>query len=626
MNQSDKIKLSLRIATIAGIFSVIVCVLMLLNFWQLKSTDPLESESLKSMVEQLEKDPRNEALKEDIRRLDLMTRKAYFTKQWQIRTGGALLLAGIIITVVALRFYHSLKASVEVPDHSELSSEIELLSSRKWILYSIVSLFIVSLTAAYFSHDHLASTYALSINEPDVSEDNVVEVAIRTADEESGSSTEAEQKQETNWELIVSESSIEVDQPIVEEITEETETSEAPATVAVVEKKTAFPSHTEQIAQFPAFRGPYGLGISHHQNIPFEWDGASGKNVLWKTPIESPGYNSPVIWNEHLFITGANDKEKVVFCYNSKSGELNWQHTVKDIPGSAGTNPNVTDDTGLAAPTTTTDGNYVYAIFATGDLVCLDFMGNRIWAKNLGVPDNHYGHSSSLLTWGGILYIQYDSNKGGELLALDALTGEQKWLTKRKTQISWSSPILANMGNHYELILTSSPLVAAYDPVTGKELWGLECLSGEVGPSAGFGNDMIYAANEYASLVAIKPGENPEIMWESNEYLPEVSSPVVAEGMIFIATSYGVVACHDAVNGELLWEYEADQGFYASPMIADKKVFIMDMDGIMHIFSLEKTLKLLGTPELGEGSVCTPAFANGRIYLRSQEYLYCIGK
>jgi outer membrane protein assembly factor BamB len=136
----------------------------------------------------------------------------------------------------------------------------------------------------------------------------------------------------------------------------------------------------------------------------------------------------------------------------------------------------------------------------------------------------------------------------------------------------------------------------------------------------------VFAANEYATLLAIRPGNPPEILWETNEYLPEVSSPVAAEGLLFIGTSYGVIACYDATNGEILWEYECDQGLYASPLIADGKVYFLDMDGVMHIFKLDSTMTLIGEPALGEEAVATPAFADNRLYIRGLEHMYCIGE
>jgi outer membrane protein assembly factor BamB len=313
-----------------------------------------------------------------------------------------------------------------------------------------------------------------------------------------------------------------------------------------------------------------------------------------------------------------------VYCFDAGTGELRWQQEVTDIPGSPGTLPRVTEDTGLSASTVATDGTRVYAIFATGDIIAFTMTGSRVWARNLGVPDNHYGHSSSLLVWKNHLLVQYDDNKGGRLLSLDTSTGNTHWETRRQTGISWASPILAQIDGSMQVILSAEPLVAGYDPETGEEKWAVDCMMGEVGPSPAYADGLVYAANEYARLVAIHPGAPEPVVWENDEYLPEVASPVVSGGLLFIATSYGVLACYDAATGEKHWEEEAVQGFYASPMVADGKLYAMDMGGIMHIYSLSKEVEKRGAPALGERAFATPAFADGSLYLRGEKYLYCI--
>jgi outer membrane protein assembly factor BamB len=175
------------------------------------------------------------------------------------------------------------------------------------------------------------------------------------------------------------------------------------------------------------------------------------------------------------------------------------------------------------------------------------------------------------------------------------------------------------------LILTSNPTVAAYNPQTGKELWSVACLSGEVGPSAGFGEGLVFAANEYAKLVAIKPGDTPEIVWEADEFLPEVSSPLAVNGVLYIATSYGAFACYDAKTGAKLWSEEFGDSFYSSPVYAEGKVYLTDTSGKTRIIKATRDYQPVGTPELGEKSVCSPVFMDGRAYLRGMNNLYCIG-
>ncbi|MCG8306536.1 MAG: PQQ-binding-like beta-propeller repeat protein [Cytophagales bacterium] len=619
--------LALRIAYVAGIFSLIVCIVMLLNYWQLITTDPLDNKSLKALVEKFQDDNKNEELKQDIRNLDLMARNAYFTNQWQIRSGAYLLIGGIILTVAALRIYYASKSEIEIPDRKSSESDIELLITRRWILYTLAIIFGVALLGSFLSVDHLSKAYVLTEVEKDDERIPVLEIITDESSEAQIHDIQEVTKKEIQKENIIEAPAAKQEKEIDEIV--ETATHQANTETAIKKPENAppaFPSHSDLVAQHPSFRGPYGLGISGHKNIPTSWNGLSGENILWKVKIPLQGYNSPVIWNNQVFLTGADKNNQSVYCYNLRTGELIWEHKVSGIRQTSSDEIKPTEDTGFAAPTAVTDGRYIFAIFATGDIVGLDMNGNRIWAQNLGVPDNHYGHSSSLLTWRDLLFIQFDTNDAGKVMALNTSNGALVWETGRISKISWASPILANFGDHMELVLSSSPQVAAYDPETGKELWAMDCLSGEIGPSPGFLNGVVFAANEYANLVAIKPGSPAKILWESNEYLPEVASPVALHDMLYIATSYGVIACFDAKTGNIIWEYECDQGFYSSPVVADNKVYFMDMDGIMHIFSTDKTMKLIGKPELGEQSVSTPAFVDGKILIRGYEHLYCIGR
>ncbi|MBN2774827.1 MAG: PQQ-binding-like beta-propeller repeat protein, partial [Prolixibacteraceae bacterium] len=381
----------------------------------------------------------------------------------------------------------------------------------------------------------------------------------------------------------------------------------------------------EQInSNYNSFRGPWGNGVSTHKNIPVNWNGASGTNLLWKIEISLPGYNSPVIWGNKVFLSGGNKEVREIYCFDINSGNLLWSKKVENIPGSPAEMPKVSDDTGLAAPSLTTDGKRVFGIFANGDIICFDMNGNRVWGRNLGMPNNHYGHSSSLITWNNKVFVQFDTNSGGKVLALNAENGETVWETKRDCGISWASPVLAVFKGKMQVILTADPIVAGYDTETGEELWKVECMMGEVGPSVTTGEGMVFAANEYARLAAIDP-LTATIKWEDDYYLPEVASPVCADGLLIVATSYGILVCYDAKTGDLLWEEDYGTGFYASPVVADNKIYAIDTDGVMHILELSREAKVLGSPKLGEEGFATPAFAEGKILIRGVSGLYCFG-
>jgi outer membrane protein assembly factor BamB len=371
------------------------------------------------------------------------------------------------------------------------------------------------------------------------------------------------------------------------------------------------------------------MGIAHYTNAPTSWNVETGEGIRWKTAIPLPGHSSPVIWSDKIFLTGGDKDSRELFCFDTEKGELLWQKAVKNIPGSPAT-VKVEEGTGYAAPTMATNGQFILAIFATADIVGFDFSGNQRWGRNLGVPDNHYGFSSSLIAHENLVFVQFDNNENSKVLALEASTGKTAWEVERSA-ISWASPILVNTGERMELILANSKDVSGYDPKTGTRYWRVECLSGEVGPSPGFADGVVYVGNEYANGVAIqinKPGAEPpaQILWEWDEALPNTSSPVATSQFMFFATSDGLVTCLNAKTGEVYWEHEFKDGFYSSLIVVRDRVYALELKGIMHIFKLAETFNLIAENPLGEATTATPAFLDGRIYIRGEKTLFCVGE
>jgi len=617
MTNNDKLKLAQNVALVAGTFCTIVALLLLLNYWQVSQNDPIESKVMEVLVERLNEEPNNDGLKTEIRNYDLLARKAYFNSQWQVKTGAYLLLFGAIVLAVALRYFYSLKSKIEEPDkvlENEIASRI---IAQKGIIIVGGLVFVLAVIASFATVNYL-DRYEV--------ETEAMAEALPAEDEEIEVIDVDQTQEETVQESVTDESeTVETEDETEQTAVEEEVAAPQPEPEAQPETSVASSLTINQIKNnHNSFRGPLGQGVIYHENIPTEWDGASGTNILWKSPIPKHGYNSPVVWGDKVFITGADDQSREVYCYNANTGELLWTGVANNIPGSPSSMPRVNEDTGLAAPTVTTDGQRVFAIFATGDVIAFDMDGNRVWAKNLGVPDNHYGHSSSLITWDNKLFIQMDTNSGGRLLALNTATGNPVWDTKRDANISWASPVLAEVDGKYQIILTAVPIVAGYDVETGEELWAVDCMMGEVGPSVGYSDGIVHAANEYATMVAIDI-KTQEILWEDNMYLPEASSPLAHDGLLIICTSYGVMVCYDAKTGEEYWEHDVGTTFYSSPMYADGKLFMMDNAGVMRVYEYGKEMNLISENELGETYGTSPAFAEGRIYIRGNENLYCIG-
>jgi outer membrane protein assembly factor BamB len=376
------------------------------------------------------------------------------------------------------------------------------------------------------------------------------------------------------------------------------------------------------------FRGPDGIGIAHFTNAPTSWDGEKMSGIKWKTPLDLPGNSSPVVWENRIFITGGSKEQREVQCFNIQSGKIMWRYAVKVDTDSTIPIPKVNKETGLAAPTVACDGKRVYAIFATGELVGLTLEGKPVWTRYLGLPDNHYGHSSSLITHNGLLFVQFDQSEAGKLLALNSSTGKTVWEAKR-TLLSWASPICVNTGKRYELILVDNEKVTSYNPTTGALLWSQTCLYGEVGPSAAYSGGKVFAANVNAVAVGIDITKSdsagvPLKMWEYEGELPNSPSLVAIDSLLLFPSDEGTVTCLNASSGTEYWVEEFDNGFYASPIISGKNVYFLDRKGVMHIIEASGTFKEVATPSLGEPAVCTPAILDGFMIIRGERHLFRI--
>ncbi len=587
------------IAFAGALLAFMLCILLSVNYFQVKSSDPLNSPVMKAMVEKFRSNPADEQLKAEIREMDLFARKSFFTRQWQIRTGGYILLFSVLVVIICLKTAELLTSKIpSIPDSTTDNFWDLRKINRKWVAYSGIFLVCVSLLFAFLTHNELGKTLQLTGNNPGLAADSLkTDKNSKTA-------------------LIVSDT-----------VTTSDSTSAASGdSASLSQSMDGYPTQQEINANSASFRGPGGNAVVSQHGFPTNWNGGSGKNIKWKSIIPLSGYNSPIVWNDKIFLSGANATKREVYCFDLNTGKILWQTLVDKIPGSPGTVPKVNPETGLAAPTMATDGRRVYAIFANGDLIAIDFKGQKVWAKNLGLPRNHYGHSSSLIMFRDLLIVQLDQSGNTSVMAFAGKTGEQVWKTSRDVKISWSSPILVNTGSQSELMLVAEPFVTSYSPSTGKELWRFNCISGEVGPSLAYADGVVFSVNDYSKLAAVQVGATPKLLWEADEYLSDIPSPVATSKYLFMPTSYGTMVCYDAKNGEKYWEKDFGTPTYASPMLADGNIYQMDKKGVMHIFKADKSFTSVSESPLGEGSVCTPAFFSGKIIIRGDKNLFCIGK
>ena len=247
---------------------------------------------------------------------------------------------------------------------------------------------------------------------------------------------------------------------------------------------------------WPGWRGPAGTGITNETDLPVSWSATD--NVRWKISLEGAGVSSPVVVGERVFLTASDGRfndQLHVTCYDRSKGELLWH--VK-LFGSAVSEGQYAPG-GMAVPTPAADAKRLYALFGTGDLVCLDHDGKPVWMRSLaqeyGPFRNRWGMAASPMLVGELLVVQVDHWGESYLLGIDAATGANRWRTVREASVNWTSPLAVTVKGRTQIVAAGTYKVKGYDAKDGSELWSVRGLEMQCIPSPVTEKDMVYAVS-----------------------------------------------------------------------------------------------------------------------------------
>jgi len=422
--------------------------------------------------------------------------------------------------------------------------------------------------------------------------------------------------------------------------------------------------------QWPRFRGTQAGVAADDPALPDRW--SETENVAWKIDIPGLAWSSPIVWNDHIFVTSAvspgveaapekglydpgdeHGKTRstsvnrwMVHDVDFESGRIRWsKEVVAKIPAIGRHIKN-----SFASETATTDGERVYVYFgAIGLIAALDFDGRSVWTRQVPAHETYFdmGTAASPVLHKDRLYIVHDNLTESFMVALDKRSGAQVWRVAREEPgATWSTPYVWENELRTEIVTPASGKVRSYD-LDGKLLWELKGMTILTAPSPFARHGLVYFSSGYPGdsprpVYAVRPGAMGDISLKpgetSNQYItwyqPTLgtyqTSALVYGDYYYTLLDRGFLLCHDAKTGKQIYGRQRITqevtGFTASPWAYNGKIFLLSEDGDTYVVQAGPEFKVLGKNSLNEMSLASPAVARGSVIIRTQSNLYRIAR
>lgn len=406
-----------------------------------------------------------------------------------------------------------------------------------------------------------------------------------------------------------------------------------PAVPAIVLVLAAVSAVAEE---WPCWRGPRGDGSSTDAAVPLGWDGVTGKNLVWKTEFPFTGHSSPIVYRDHVYVTGADETpaRRMLRALDRQTGEKRWDVVVDESPLERKHKLN-----SWASGTPAADAERVYVTFLNGkEMVVAAYRhdGTPQWKVKPGVFSSVHGYCSCPVLFEGLVIVNGDHDGDAYLVALNQATGETVWKTPRENRTrSYCTPIIRELGGRTQMILSGSKCVASYDPRTGARHWILDGPTEQFVASPVENKGLIFITGGFPDkhILAIDPTgtgqlqESLHIRWRHlNKGVSYVPSPVAAGDWFFCVSDGGVASCYDAVTGEVRWQERLGRHHSGSLVAVGDRILFLDDDGITHVLKAGPLFEVLATNSLGEEAYSSPAISNGRIFIRGAKHVFCFGQ
>ena len=405
---------------------------------------------------------------------------------------------------------------------------------------------------------------------------------------------------------------------------------------------------------WPQWRGPQLTGVSSEKGLPVKWGTATGENIAWKLEVPSRSGATPIIWNDTVFLNiatspggkpGAPEGDVELWAVNRKTGEVSWKKLI------AGGNYRINKQN-MSSPSPVTDGRTVWVLTGVGILKAFDFKGTELWSRDIqkdyGAFGLNWGYAASPLLHEGMLYVPVlhgmKTDDPSYVLKIDGKSGKTLWRVERPTDAvvespdSYTTPALLTYGKNTEIVLTGGDVVTGHDLESGKELWRADSLNPgnarnyRIVASPIVAGGLVIAPTRIRPMVAIKPGGKGDITathvaWTFDRG-PDVPTPVSDGKLLYSVDDRGIVHALDVQTGTVVYGPERLKPaiYSASPTLADGKIYVTNEEGMTSVFAAGPKFELLAENDAAEYTLSTIAVSQGQLFLRTEKFLYAIGK
>lgn len=389
---------------------------------------------------------------------------------------------------------------------------------------------------------------------------------------------------------------------------------------------------------WPQFRGPQRTGISAEEAAPRQW--SRQRSVLWRVPLPRPGNSSPIVVGDRIFLTCAEDArghKRSLYCFERASGRTLWVRTVEYAPVEPTHNTNP-----YCASTPAADKDRVYVWHGSAGFFCYDHAGKELWTRDLGAFRHIWGYASSPILVGRLVILNCGPGPRSFIIAMDKATGQPQWQydipggaddkgPDGKWVGSFSTPIVARVGEQDQVIAHLSRKMVGLDAQSGKEIWSAGGLGDLSYTDPHLHGDLVAGFSGFqGAAVAVRLGTGDLTnarLWRVTTKNPQrIGTGAVFDGKLY-APAEGSIQCIDLKTGDELWNHRIPGQTFWSPVLATRNgiIYFTSQKGTTYVVRADaKEFALLHSNDLGEPSNSAPALSNGQLFIRTHSALYCI--